>query len=152
MSALAAFLTQLDAAKAAADVAEIAFRAEAAARTQELATERAHAYRRADLMASLARTVEDAESPDLAAAAGQALLRARLGWDTDSAARTDVLEHFSAVALALHGAAADEAAPAEAADPHAALADFEAWYLSTRESPFWYLFDHYLPETPVVDF
>lgn len=159
MSLLSAFLTDLDAARTAADVAETRYRAEVAAQTQALATARAHAYRRADLMASLAETTRDIESAELAAAAGQALLRARLGWDDDSPARSEVLTRFSDVALALYaagheadGAEADARAPAEPAAPAEALAAFEDWYLATRETPFWYLFDHYFPETPLVDF
>lgn len=164
MSARAAFLAHLDAARTAADVAETSFHAEAAARAEELATERAHAYRRADLMASLAGAVSQAASPEMAAAAGRALLASRLGWDEDSAARTEVLSRFADVAQALYAAGGHEAEAedtasataslqaAETADPLVALTGFEAWYLETRETPFWYLFDHYLPETPLVDF
>lgn len=153
MSLLATFLAELDAAKSAADIAETRYRAEAAARTEALATARAHAYRRADLMASLGEATRDLESAELAIAAGQALLAARLGWDEDSPARSEVLARFAQVALALY-AAGREAAETEpdAPGPAAALATFEDWYLATRETPFWYLFDHYLPETPLVDF
>jgi hypothetical protein len=167
MSLLSAFLTDLDAARTAADVAETRYRAEAAAQSQALATARAHAYRRADLMASLAAATAEVETPELAVAAGQALLRGRLGWDEDSPARSEVLTRFATVALALFaaGRAAAEPepdaqapteepaeAPAETLAPAEALAAFEAWYLETRETPFWYLFDHYFPETPLVDF
>jgi len=34
----------------------------------------------------------------------------------------------------------------------AALASFEAWYRDTHPGPFWALFDHDMPETPLVDF
>ena len=37
-------------------------------------------------------------------------------------------------------------------DPGGALAAFEAWYAETRKSPFWDLFECYIPETPRVDF
>jgi hypothetical protein len=33
-----------------------------------------------------------------------------------------------------------------------ALAAFEAWYAGNRPTPFWVLFEHYIPETPQVDF
>lgn len=151
----AAFLAALDEAAHAAACAETQYRAEFAARTEALALARAHAHRRADLMRSLAATVEGAETPAMAVAGGQALLRGRLGWSQDSAARAEVLERFAAICLALHGlGAADPEAEAEAPppDPAAALAAFEEWYLSTRQSAFWYLFDHYFPETPLVDF
>lgn len=157
----AAFLAALDEAAYAAACAETQYRAEFAARTEALAIARAHAHRRAELMRALAATVEDAETPAMAVAGGQALLRGRLGWSQDSAARAEVLERFAAVCLALHGpdpqaedAAAAPDADAEVAppDPAAALAAFEDWYAATRQSAFWHLFDHYFPETPVVDF
>ncbi|QRG04497.1 hypothetical protein EZH22_14945 [Xanthobacter dioxanivorans] len=144
-AARAAFLARLDADKRAAAVTEEDFRREAAARTEALAAARAYAWRRADLMASLCDVVGAAEDAEMAAAAGLAVLRARLGWDEDSAARTEVLARFAPVAVALFEVA-------DAAGPDAALADFEQWYLETRQSPFWYLFEHYLPDTPRVDF
>lgn len=143
--ARAAFLARLDAEKTAADIAETEFRAEAARRTDALARARAYAYRRADLMASLATAIADAPDAEMAAAAGQAMLRARLGWSTDSDARTEVLTRFAPLAVAVFEADAQ-------GGPEAALAAFEEWYLATRQSAFWYLFEHYLPDTPLVDF
>ena len=143
--ARAAVLARLDAAKVAADVAETAYRAEAARRTEELARERAHAWRRADLMRSLATALEGVPDAEMAAAAGQALLRARLGGSDDSEARAEVLSRFAPVAVALFEMESE-------ATPEAALATFEDWYASTRQSPFWYLFEHYLPDTPLVEF
>jgi hypothetical protein len=37
-------------------------------------------------------------------------------------------------------------------DVRQALADFEDWYQATYRTPFWSLFEHYMTETPVVDF
>lgn len=144
-AARAAFLTALDVAKRSADVAETDFRREAAARTEALAMARAHAYRRADLMVSLAVMVAEASDAEMAGAAGQALLRARLGWSDDSEARAEVLARFAPVAAAVFAA---DGSPT----PAAALAAFEDWYLATRQTPFWYLFEHYMPDTPLVDF
>lgn len=140
-----AFLARLDAAKHDAGVAETDFRREAAARIEQLAAARAHAWRRADLMAALVAAVDATEDAEMAVAAGQALLRTRLGWTSDSDARTEVLARFAAVALALSEADAG-------GDPQAALAAFEDWYFETRQSPFWYLFEHYLSDTPLVDY
>lgn len=47
---------------------------------------------------------------------------------------------------------AEAGPPAGAPDPAAALAAFEAWYAAARQTPFWLLFEHYMPETPLVDF
>ncbi|MFG1208789.1 hypothetical protein [Xanthobacter flavus] len=145
VEARAAVLARLDAAKVAADVAETAYRAEAARRTDELARERAHAWRRADLMRSLAAALDGIGDAEMAAAAGQALLRARLGWTDDSEARAEVLARFAPVAVALFEMESEAA-------PQTALAAFENWYATTRQSAFWYLFEHYLPDTPLVDF
>ncbi|MFG1426037.1 hypothetical protein [Roseixanthobacter glucoisosaccharinicivorans] len=162
MTTLSAYLASLETAAAAAEQAEADFRRETEARAAALAHARAHAYRRSNLMATLATLAEGAETPELAVAAVQAHLRARLGWDDISDARDAVLSRFAPVALALFAAAhpvadaeaADASTPGEGApdDPAAALAAFEAWYAETRESPFWYLFEHYIPETPRVDF
>ncbi|UJX43915.1 hypothetical protein [Xanthobacter sp. YC-JY1] len=143
--ARAAVLARLDAAKVAADVAETAYRAEAARRTEELARDRAHAWRRADLMRSLATALDGIGDAEMAVAAGQALLRARLGWSDDSEARAEVLVRFAPVAVALFEMESETA-------PQTALAAFEDWYATTRQSAFWYLFEHYLPDTPLVDF
>lgn len=149
----AAFLARLDAAKAAADVAETSFRAEAARRIEDLTRARAYAWRRADLMRALSATLDGIGDAEMAAAAGQALLRARLGWSDDSEARAEVLTRFAPVAVALFEAQDQpHDQPQGEAAPDAALAAFEDWYLSTRQSAFWYLFDHYLPDTPLVDF
>ena len=43
-------------------------------------------------------------------------------------------------------------AEAEPVDVPKALADFEAWYAGSHTQPFWVLFEHYMPETPRVDF
>ena len=48
--------------------------------------------------------------------------------------------------------AAGDAAENPPPDASAAMQAFEQWYGSTRESTFWYLFEHYMPETPLVDF
>ena len=37
-------------------------------------------------------------------------------------------------------------------DVPAALTQFETWYSQTHTTPFWTLFEHYIPETPRVDF
>lgn len=166
MTTLSAYLASLETAAAAAEQAEADFRRETEARAATLAYARAHAYRRSNLVATLATLAEGAETPELAVAAVQAHLRARLGWDDMSDARDAVLTRFAPVALALFAAAhpvADEGASGAAetpegtpegapADPAAALAAFEDWYAETRESPFWYLFEHYIPETPRVDY
>ncbi|MFG1463240.1 hypothetical protein V5F77_10080 [Xanthobacter sp. DSM 24535] len=159
MTPLSAYLADLETAAAAAERAEVEFRRETEAHAAALANARAHAHRRSNLMATFATLAEGAESPELAVAAIQAHLRVRLGWDDMSDARDAVLTHFAPVALALFAAAHPESEVESATsgaesstDPAQALAVFETWYGETRESPFWYLFEHYIPETPRVDY
>lgn len=171
---LETYLSTLRATAAAAEAAETAFRAEAEARSRALAAARAEAYRRMNFLTTLAETVAAAPDADTAVRTACAHLCVRLGWDEVTPARTEVLEHFAPVVRTIHasitGAAPD--APGEAAagegvpgamaagdaaenpppDASAAMQAFEQWYGSTRESTFWYLFEHYMPETPLVDF
>ncbi|OYX82953.1 MAG: hypothetical protein B7X99_08905 [Rhizobiales bacterium 17-65-6] len=171
---LETYLSTLRATAAAAEAAETAFRAEAEARSRALAAARAEAYRRMNFLTTLAETVAAAPDADTAVRTACAHLCVRLGWDEVTPARTEVLDHFAPVVRTIHasitGAAPDapgEAAAGEAArgamaagdaaenpppDASAAMQAFEQWYGSTRESTFWYLFEHYMPETPLVDF
>lgn len=157
-------------AAAEAERREQAFRAETAITAKRLETERSTAFRRLNFMRTLTELAASAETSEAAAAAAQAHIRARFGWDSESDARTGVLERIAPVAVALFVTAQIEppesaveiadvpptdAAPVTLtpdADPMAALADFENWYEQTRASSFWFLFEHYMPETPRVDY
>jgi hypothetical protein len=146
----APFLDALEAAAEEAEATEGRFRREAAERLGVLEKERAVAFRRLNLMRAVAEAVADADDADAAAASACATLAGRLGWDTDSEARTEVLSRFAAVGRAVFLSFSPPAeAPRSVED---ALAEFEAWYAATRTTPFWTLFEHYMPETPLVDF
>jgi hypothetical protein len=148
----AAFLDALKAAADAAEAAEAKFRREIAERTRALERERTFAFRRLNFMRAVADAVASAESEEIAVASALAVTRTRLGWTSDSEARDEVLTHFAPVARALFASLAPPEAEAEEVDVRQSLADFEAWYADTHEGPFWALFEHYMPETPVVDF
>jgi hypothetical protein len=146
----------LDALKLAADratAAESAFRREIAERTKALESERAFAFRRLNLMRAIADVIAGSESEEVAVAGAAAVLRAKLGWSSDSEARMAVVSRFAPVAQVMFASLAppdDEDAPEP--DAIKALAEFETWYAQTHPGPFWILFDNYMPETPVVDF
>ncbi|MDB5617160.1 hypothetical protein [Tardiphaga sp.] len=161
MDAEAAYLDSLRRAAHASAVAEEEFRSQIAARIRHLEQERSFAYRRFNLINEVSGAVASAESEEIAVAVGSAVLRAKLGWVSDSEARIAVVSAFAPVAQAMFGSLA----PAESADKlksepksglkpdvMAALAQFEAWYLETHPGAFWVLFENYIPETPVVDF
>lgn len=144
----------LDALKTAADEAARAeddFRREIAERTKALERERAFAFRRLSFMRAIADAVASAEDEALAVAAANAVVQAKLGWASDSEARSEVLDRFVPVARAVF-ASLDPEQTAPPADVVAALRDFEAWYSGARGSAFWVLFENYMPETPRVDF
>jgi hypothetical protein len=148
----ASFLDTLKAAADGAAAAENAFRRDAAERIKTLERERVFAFRRLNLMCSIAERVRVAEDSELAVASSVAMLRARLGWAGDSEAHSAVLSRFAPVAEAVFArlASPDEEAPN--ADVIKSLAEFERWYAESHATSFWVLFDQYVTETPVVDF
>jgi hypothetical protein len=147
------FLDDLKRATERAAAAENDFRREIAQRIKAIENERAFAFRRYNLMRAIADVVASAESEEIAVAGATALLRAKLGWPSDSEARSAVLSRFAPVVQAMFASLApsdDEDAPTP--DVIGALSEFERWYGETHPNPFWILFENYLPETPVVDF
>ena len=150
----ASFLDQLKEAAAKAETAEAAFRREIAERIKNFEHERAFAYRRLNFIRALADATAAAESEEIAVANALAVVRAKLGWSSDSEARTAVLSRLAPVAAAMFASLTppepkkDEPLP----DIGKALASFETWYGETHDQPFWVLFEHYIPETPRVDF
>ena len=147
----ASFLLELRAAAEAAKTAEGSFRREATQRIAALEEERAFAFRRFNLMQAIAEAMASAESEEIAVASAFAALRTRLGWNADSEARSEVMTHFGPVALALFRAIA----PGEdepVTNVREELAGFERWYSETRGSSFWILFEHPMPDTPLIDF
>ena len=149
------YIEALRAAAHRCTAAEDEFRRTIASRLKELEQEQARAfsYRRFNLINEVSGAVASAESEEIAVAVATAVLRARLGWVSDSDARIAVTSGFAPVAQAMFASLApieseDEPKP----DVLAALAHFEAWYLATHPAPFWMLFENVMPETPVVDF
>jgi hypothetical protein len=154
MTQAGSFLDALAAAAEAAKAAETRFRQEAAQRIAALERERAVAYRRLNLMRAIADTLAEMDDEQVAGARACVELRGKLGWSSDSEARTQVLERFAPVGRAVFRSfapAADEQA-SPTVSVAAALAEFESWYARERGTPFWLLFDQYVVETPLVDF
>ena len=149
----AAFLAALKESADNAATAEKAYRSEAAERIRALEQARAFAYRKWNVMRPVVEAVTRAESEEIGVAAGQAVLRSRLGWTSDSDARSAVLLQFAPVAKAIFGLR-DMIADIEdsAAGVRDALSAFEQWYAATYAVPFWSLFEQPMAETPLVDF
>jgi hypothetical protein len=147
----APFLAAFAAAAEEAGAAERDYRREASARIEALERERAFAFRRLNLMRSLATAIAAAESEEIAVANGQAMLREKIGWSADSESRSAVLSRFAPVAASAFASLRPGEGTA-GSDVAKALAEFEAWYAETHTASFWMLFEQYMPETPVVDF
>ena len=144
----------LDALKLSADrsaVAEDEFRRQIAARIKELEKQRAFAFRRLNLMKEVSGVVASAESEEIAVAVVTAVLRAKLGWASDSEARMAVVSNFAPVAQAMFASLAPvESEDEQQPDVIKALAEFESWYAETHPNPFWVLFDNYMARIPPI--
>ena len=153
MTPATSFLDALKLAAEQAGRAEDDFRRQIVERTKMFEQERAYAHRRLNFMRAIAEAVATAETEEIAVAAATAIMRAKLGWANDSEVREVVLSHFAPVAVQVFASlspAEDEKAPLP--DVVGALTEFETWYRETHPNPFWVLFEHYMPETPRVDF
>jgi hypothetical protein len=153
MTPISSFLNALELAANRATETENDFRRESALRAKSLEHERAFAHRRLNFMQAIADAVATAESEEIAVAAATAVMRAKLGWSSDSDARTDVLSRFVPVAQQVFAdlvPAAEDGAPLP--DVIHALREFETWYRETHPNPFWVLFENQMPEIPLVDF
>jgi hypothetical protein len=165
------FLDALTATAEEAEKAEGALRREMAQRVAVLERERAFAFRRLNLMRAVAEAVADAENNEMAAeirahegavtaealmeiavACAQGTLSDKLGWSSLDPARMAVLKQFDPVARSIFRSLRQPDVPDTVYDVQDALAAFETWYAGSHEAPFWALFDHYIPETPRVDF
>jgi hypothetical protein len=148
----ASFLDTLKSAAEAATATEDEFRRSLVARTKALEQERSFAFRRLNLMRSIAEVVSGAESEEIAVAAATAILREKLGWSNDSEPRSEVLSKFAPVAQEMFATLSPSDDEKPDPDVIAALRSFETWYAQTHPVAFWILFEQYLPETPRVDF
>jgi hypothetical protein len=146
------FLDDLQQAAVRADGAEAELRKEITERMKIIEQERVFAYRRLNLMKTVAQAVASAESEEIAVANSLAIVRERLGWSQDSEPRMATLEQFASVGKAVFLSLGPPEAEAPEADVLGSLKAFETWYLERFKSSFWVLFEHYIRETPVVDF
>jgi hypothetical protein len=147
-----ALLATFEAAATAAGQAEAALRKRMEAEIAAAERERAFAYRRLNLMRTLAHAIGSAETEEAAVGRGLAAVRARLGWEDDSDARTETLSRLAPVVSATFAAlAAAQDGDARHLDVAGTLADFEAWYERTCGRPFWALFEQEIAELPLVE-
>jgi hypothetical protein len=154
MDATPSFLDVLKLSAERSAAAEDEFRRHIVDRIKELEMQRSFAFRRLNLIRGVADVIAHAESEEIAVANATAMLRAKLGWVSDSEARVAVASRFAPVAQAMFTSLTppDDDETEKRPDVIEVLTEFEAWYEKTHPNSFWMLFENYTPETPVVDF
>ncbi|MBU3029442.1 hypothetical protein [Paracoccus marinaquae] len=149
-----AFGNCLSALKARAEEAnrnEIRHQQEAARRAAELRDIRAFAWRRLNILRAVAAAVRGEAEEEPALLAGQAAMLRDTGLNLATQPRRDLAERFRPVTRAVWLATREEAEDAAAEAALAAFAEFEAWHLQDRETPFLALMEREIPELPLVE-
>lgn len=156
------YLDKLDRFARGESAAEDAYRREIAEKMAALERQRAFAFRRLNLVRTIAESVAAAPDEERAAALGNAACMREIGWTGASEPQREVMARFAPVAVAIWrvavAASADPASAGEqekeAAKPaeiDAAFADFEAWYAANRKGTFWNLMDQEPLNLPLVE-
>ena len=148
---LAHYLDELDQQAKAANVAEDEFRRNITHRIRELEQARAFAFRRLNVMKSIAQAVAEAKDEEEVKAKASAAFLAEVSWTGGSQSQRDVVEKFMPVALAVWHAGKPEADEGTAGKIAAELAAFEAWFAQNREAPFLTLMQQEVLELPLVE-
>ncbi|MGQ0485022.1 MAG: hypothetical protein ACT4SY_06695 [Hyphomicrobiales bacterium] len=115
---------------------------------------REFAFRRLGLVRVLIKSA-CGDSDEAAVAAQVECLRAELGWHELSPPKEKIVEEFKKLAAVIHASAAaagDAGSKKRRPTIAAAFVKFEAWYEQETGAPFLALFDHEIPEMPLVDF
>lgn len=156
-AALDAYLDELNTAARDANIAEETYRKDALARIKQLELERAYAFRRLNLIKTVASSMSGAKDEAEAVARASATFLSEIGWNGASEAQREVLGKFLPVIVALQEAVK---APADAGDADRAtdkpsikqeLAAFETWFAGKRNVPFLSLMEQEVLELPLVE-
>jgi hypothetical protein len=145
-----ALIAEFETAAKAAQAAEAALRQQMVDEVARSNASAPFAYRRLNLMRPVTEAVASAANEETALANGLAMMRAELGWDSDSESRSETLARFADVVRTIFASCAEtEEAPATTVS--GALAAFENWYAAKYQRSFWTLFEQYIPEMPLVE-
>lgn len=148
--AISDFVRELDERARSARAAEEAFHREAAQRIATLERERAYAYRRLNLIRSVAAALADAEEEADAKASGAAAFMHEMGWTGASPVQRDVAARFEPVVLAIWTESRKDGG-GEAGPIAEELEAFERWFSEEREAPFLSLLDKEIVGVPLVE-
>jgi hypothetical protein len=147
---VAALVAEFEAAAKEAWQAEDALRTRMVEQLALLERRRAFAYRRMNLVRSLAGAAANGETEEAAAAAQRGAIRHELGWSVESDFHRGILDGLRPIGVLVWQSLRTD----EAATPAAmlvALETFEAWFEATHGSAFYALFDQEVLEIPLVE-
>jgi hypothetical protein len=146
-----AIVAQFESAAKEAHRAEMELRKQLAEQLSRLERERAFAFRRSAFVRLLATSATSQQNEDEAAAAQGRAVAEELGWDGKSKAHEAILEEIKPLGGMIWRLLQDKGEES-GSDVAAKLAQFEVWFQEKHGTPFYTLFDQYVPEAPLVDF
>lgn len=150
-SKVAAYIADLENNARAASIEEEDFRRNIAAKVREHEQARAFAYRRLNLMKTVAGAVAAAKDEEEAKTMGSAAFLREIGWTGATEFQRQTAEHFAPVAIVLWQANAEEAPEDSGKTIEKELAAFESWYAEQRETPFLQVMEQEAPVLPLVE-
>lgn len=145
-------VADFEAAAEAAQQAELRLRRSMAEEIARIERERTFAFRRTRLVRLLASSATGAEDEQAAVAAQSQAVCEEFGWSAETAAHKEILERLEPVGIAVWQYACAADAEVDSAATNDALRAFEAWFEAVRGQSFYRLFEHHVPDTPLVDF
>jgi hypothetical protein len=154
------FLDRLDQAARQASTAEDAYRRDVLQRVKQMEQERAFAFRRLNLVRTIASSLAGAKDEVEAVGRGSAAFLREVNWSGATDSQREVVAKFTPVITALwplipreEEEGAPPAAPAvlDIAAPERELAAFETWFSENRTAPFLSLMEGEVLELPLVE-
>jgi len=132
--------------------AEARLRKSMAEEIARIERERAFAFRRTRLIRLLASSATGSENEQSALAAQSQAVCGELGLSVDNPAHKEIIEHLEPLGKAVWQCACASEEQVDSGAANAALREFEQWFETARGQTFYALFEHYIPDTPLVDF
>lgn len=145
------YLAQLDTVARAASGAEDAYRRDAVERIKGLERARAFAFRRLNLVRTVASSMSGAKDEEEAKARGSAAFLKELNWNGASEAQREVVARFMPIVAALWQMDQEGAGSSDVAGLDKELTAFENWFAENRNGSFLSLMDGEVLELPLVE-
>jgi hypothetical protein len=144
-------VAQFESAAKEAHRAEMALRKQLAEQLSRLERERAFAFRRSAFVRLLAESAISQQNEDEATDAQGLAVAEELGWDGKSEAHEAILGEMKPLGGVIWRLLQDKGEDS-GSEVAVKLARFEVWFQEKHGTPFYTLFDQYVPEAPLVDF